>query len=292
MKHLKIIPAIILSFVLINNELSVNADSSIGNSEYDADTEVEIHDGYSFVAGQFATSFNSYEDYAEHYHDASESIGSGYPMSYYFENYDYIYLPTYLMDSVEDITCIFVTPRYVRVTYSIDGEEMDFYHYFLTDGEDSCEDFELTGGKIEVDGIIYYKIAEAALGEKAYCCNYDNSYFVFTAETDLENMGAVPFTKVYADSSIGEENGQLYCYNDSGEKESGWKEINGHSYYFRSSDKTAICGKAAKIGDVVYKFNDNGICKGKFTGYATQSDGSRVYYKDGVQTLSSFIHTT
>ena len=88
---------------------------------------------------------------------------------------------------------------------------------------------------------------------------------------------------VNADSSIGEENGQLYCYNDSGEKESGWKEINGHSYYFRSSDKTAICGKAAEIGDVVYKFNDNGICKGKFTGYATQSDGSRVYYKDGVQ---------
>lgn len=40
--------------------------------------------------------------------------------------------------------------------------------------------------------------------------------------------------------------------------------------------------KVLKIGGKAYYFDKDGICKGLYTGYAKKSDGTRVYYQNGV----------
>ena len=289
MKRTSLFAAVILSSFIVCNGISVSALNEDKNPKND----VEAHTGYSFVYEFSATYFNSYEDYAKHSYEASANIGLGgiYPMNRYLENYDYIYVPTYLKDNINDIVCVFVTPRYCRVTYQIDGKELDTFHYFFSDGEKSCEDIQpfideeksIQMGKMtyfEKDGCgaVYY-------GEdsdvSSYCCNYDNSFFEFNSDFDIERMGETPFVKLYIDEHLQEKDGNLYYINNDGTKSYGWKTINGHKYYFRKNTGMAIKNKKADISGCVYVFDDNGICKGKYTGYA-MTGNKKVYYKDGI----------
>lgn len=291
MKHLKFILAVILIMAVLSSSFSAYAlDDS--ESEYDVDSEIEVHTGYSFIYGQSsATSFESFDDYVKYSGEASKNIGLGdiYPMNYYFENYDYIYVPAFLKDKTDDILCIFISPRFCRVTYQVGDKTLDTYHYFKSDNSKSCEDCQEAfdnNDKTAVGNIAYYKNkgfgnkSETYIDGISYSCHFDKSFFEFSADFGLENMGDTPFVKVYVNEHMQEKDGKLYYMNDNNKPQSGWKTINGHKYYFRSSDKTAVCGKKAKIGGIVYSFNANGICKGKFTGYLMQN-GSKVYYKNG-----------
>lgn len=255
------------------NGISVSALNEDKNPNYD----VETHTGYSFVYENLATYFRSYDDYVEHAYEASCNLGLGdiYPMNFYFENYDYIYVPTFLKDKTDAIECIFITPRYCRVTYKVDDMTIDTYHYFRSDNENSCEDCPEAFQKISADNNFYQDT-------KWYYCCCDNSYFKFDRNFDLNDMGEAPFVKVYIDKHLQEKDGDLYYTDDSGKTQSGWKTVNGHEYYFCKSDGKAAAGKIMVIDGYAYKFNDNGICKGKYTGYAVKADGARVYYKNGV----------
>lgn len=295
MKHIKYISAIVLSMALMGSSLPVNAIDSAAAFEQECndDCEVDVFDGYSFIYGQDAVSFDSFDDYVKSSYKASKKIGLGdiYPMNCYLENYDYIYVPTYLKDKTDDILCVFVSPRFCRITYKVGNAELDTYHYFQSDGKKSCEDFQPAyddNNRTDIGDVVYFirkgygNKLETYKDKTAYCCNYNGSYLLFSTEFGLENMGEIPFTKVFVDKHMQEKNGKLYYMNDKNEPQSGWKTINGHKYYFRSLYKTAICGKNANIGGVVYSFNQNGICKGKFTGYTKDINGNRIRYKDGV----------
>lgn len=295
MKHVKYISAIILSMAILGSNFPVNAANNVtsNKSNYDFDNEIDVFDGYSFDYSQNAAIFDSFDDYIKSSYEASKKIGLGdiYPMNYYLENYDYIYVPTYLKDKTDDILCVFVSSRFCRITYKVGNAELDTYHYFQSDGKKSCEDFQPAyddNNRTDIGDVTYFvrkgygNKLETYKDKTAYCCNYDGSHLLFSTGFGLKNMGETPFSKVFVDKHMQEKNGKLYYMNDKNEAQSGWKTINGHRYYFRSSDKTAICGKKVSIGGIVYSFNQNGICKGKFTGYALDKNGNKICYKDGI----------
>lgn len=76
-----------------------------------------------------------------------------------------------------------------------------------------------------------------------------------------------------------EKNGKIYYVN--GEKYiTGWNKINDNLYYFKKSGE-AVTGSVT-IGGIRYKFNSDGICEGKYTGW-TRAGNKRFYYVDGVK---------
>lgn len=65
-----------------------------------------------------------------------------------------------------------------------------------------------------------------------------------------------------------------------------WAEIDGSRYYIKS-DGTVLT-KAAVIDGIRYKFDQSGVCQGKFTGI-TKSDKGRRYWKDGTPVKNKWI---
>lgn len=243
----------------------------------DDDYEISRFTGYYFDDCMDAIGFYSWSDYLTYSQEANKRVKG----DDYIDNYDYIYVPSLIANETENISQIFITPRYCKITYDINGENIDTSYYFIDDNKSESHEYSLYGvtegrKKTSSYGIDYYEY------NHEYYCNYDGKFFSFSSSLDINDMGSVPFVKVYIDKHIQENDGNLYYMNDNNEPQSGWKTINGHKYYFRSSDKTAVCGKVKKINGIVYIFNTNGICKGKYTGYALQQDGTKVYYKDGI----------
>ncbi|MCD7735622.1 MAG: hypothetical protein LUI07_01410 [Lachnospiraceae bacterium] len=77
---------------------------------------------------------------------------------------------------------------------------------------------------------------------------------------------------------VKESDGYTYYYVDS-VKQTGWATVNGNTYYFRKSDKSAPKGSATvgliKIGDYRYYFSSSGKM---YTGWKS-INGSRYYFK-------------
>lgn len=65
-----------------------------------------------------------------------------------------------------------------------------------------------------------------------------------------------------------------------------WAEIGGSRYYIKS-DGTVLT-KAAVIDGIRYKFDQSGVCQGKFTGI-TKSGKGRRYWKDGTLVKNKWI---
>ena len=66
----------------------------------------------------------------------------------------------------------------------------------------------------------------------------------------------------------------------------GWNEIDGNRYYIKS-DGTVLT-KSAVIDGIRYKFDESGICQGKYTGYTKSSKGKR-YWKNGELVKNKWI---
>ncbi len=60
--------------------------------------------------------------------------------------------------------------------------------------------------------------------------------------------------------------------------ETGWNEVEGKYCYITSDGLTKI--KSSTIKGVRYKFDENGVCQGKYTGF-TKSDKGLRYWKNG-----------
>lgn len=251
--------------------------STVNGEEFEGGEDIEQFNGYSLNYCMAAVVFDSWEDYVKYSPEAREAVKNDRNEGY-LEGYDYICVPAAYEDRLDDISQIFITPQYCLITFSADGRDIDFCHYFYADGLDYCYDYTESASKygnwyIAGDTDIY------KLGNKYYY-SYDNGYFYVNSLHGFDCPEDWQVTKVYTDSRFKEEGGSLFCISGDG-METGWKELNGHRYYFRSKDGSAVCGGLADIGGVVYSFNDNGVCNGAYTGYGLTGDGSRVYYRDG-----------
>lgn len=82
------------------------------------------------------------------------------------------------------------------------------------------------------------------------------------------------------DKGIVTDGGKIFFVNDNGTLASGWKTVDGKKYYFRKSGEAVT--KSTLIGGVRYKFGNDGVCAGAYTGW-TKSGGNRFYFVDGVK---------
>ena len=260
MKFRKIISAVLGAAVA----LTVGAETVLANEpseEYEIDT--------------VGITFSSYEDFAENSGKALSECDDRQFMKYS----DFIYLPSSLTERTEDISEILIAPTYCRTVFDIDGTTITSYHF--NDDRDYSSVKE-HGWKKDMNGTEVYLFTDnhSMGGGRMYYFEENGNYFALSVGADFGEAGSF-MTKVYTDDHLFEENGSLYYINDNGEKESGLKKVGGHYYYFQKNDKSAVTDKVIEINSTVYKFNENGVCMGKFTGYAVMSDGTRIYYKNG-----------
>lgn len=238
--------------------------------------------GYSFNAGAAGVTFNSWEDYVKYSPEAAEVMKDD-TYECYMKSHDFIYIPKEYEDKTDDISSIFITPEYYRITFDADGNKTEFCCYFYA-GDNNIEPFGYTsakknGEKSSVGNTALYETDNE--WESNIYFKYENSFFSVSTGFEFQTESDVRAVKLFTDSHFLEKDGSLFYISDKGKRETGWKELNGHRYYFRSKDGSAVCGGLADIGGVVYSFNDNGVCNGAYTGYGLTGDGSRVYYRDG-----------
>ncbi len=72
------------------------------------------------------------------------------------------------------------------------------------------------------------------------------------------------------------------------DSKAGWNNIDGDHYYVKADGTLAT--KPCVIKGVFYKFDQSGVCKGKYTGFAKISKGT-VYYKNGVRVRNKTLIT-
>ena len=261
---------IIIAFILCSLELfdiNVNAETLDNTDDY--------------YVTEFGVGFKSLKAFSDKRQLVYNAIkGSDSSAEKYLSDYDFIYIPSDKGNDTGDITDILITPRYCKVTF----KDCSFVCYYYADDNKSesheYTNFAVPNGKKETVNRIDYYLYEHPYEGGYYCCN-NGRYFCFSSDVDLKSCDGEPLTRVFLDKHFSESEGKLYYINDTGKKESGWKKIGDHKYFFRSSSKTAICGKVAKIGSYYYRFNANGICTGKYTGNI-KVNGKKVYCKNGV----------
>lgn len=232
--------------------------------------------GYYYNDSIAAIVFGSYEDFAEYSYEAFSVCYDGQ----FMKDADFLCLPSTLTERTEDITDITITPTYCRIIFDIDGTEIVSYSYKDDYRYSYVKDF---GWKKSVNSaeVYMYQDSNVLGGGNLYYFEENGKYYALSVGADFGEAGSF-MTKVFIDEHLYEEDGKLYYINDDGEKESGWKTVNGHDYYFRRSDCSAVSGKLFTIKGVTYKFTENGVCLGKFNGKAKTSDGGVACYENGI----------
>lgn len=245
---------------------------------FNTGVSISAAEGYSLNDELAASVYYSLEDYFEYSPEVREIVKND-TGGRYETKYNYICFPEALADKTDSISEIFITPTYCKTTFDLEDGKTEFCHYFDSDNDDSCYEFNLyaegrhkeTIGDSEVyildrPNISYFK--------------YDGCYFSVTNSNPVTEED-VTVVKLYADSHLQEKNGSLYYINDNGKQAKGWKTVGGNRYYFKKNGK-AVQNSTYKADGIMYKFNANGVCTEKYTGYIRKKDGSRVYYEDGV----------
>lgn len=77
---------------------------------------------------------------------------------------------------------------------------------------------------------------------------------------------------------ITEKDGAVFFVEEDGSYGTGWKTVDGKDYYFTKSGKALT--KSTVINGVRYKFGSDGVCLGRYTGFA-KSGEKYYYYLDG-----------
>lgn len=81
-----------------------------------------------------------------------------------------------------------------------------------------------------------------------------------------------------AAEGITEKDGLIFYVEEDGSYGTGWRTIDGRKYYFTKSGKALT--KSTVINGIRYKFGSDGVCLGRYTGFA-KSGGKYFYYLDG-----------
>lgn len=246
---------------------------------FNTGVSVSAAEGYSLNDELAASVYYSLEDYFEYSPEVRETVKNDTGGGRYETVCNYICLPASLADKTDSISEIVITPTCCETAFDTEDGRIIFSHYFSDDNCDSCYYFDFytddrhtkTIGDSEVyildrPNISYFK--------------YDGCYFSVTNSNPVTEED-VTVVKLYADSHLQEKNGSLYYINDNGKQAKGWKTVGGNRYYFKKNGK-AVQNSTYKADGIMYKFNANGVCTEKYTGYIRKKDGSRVYYEDGV----------
>lgn len=258
----KFIPAIVLAAALtFNTGVSVSAA-----------------DGYSLIDELAASVYYSLEDYFEYSLEVRETIKNDTGIRYE-TNYNYICVPEAFSDKTDSISEIIITLTYCKTTFDTEDGKTEFCHYFASDNSKSCYEFGLYAEGRQKETIGKSEVYSLDVPDMSYF-TYNGCYFSVTNSNPVTEED-VTVVKLYTDSHLQEKNGSLYYINDNGKQAKGWKTVGGNRYYFKKNGK-AVQSSTYKADGIMYKFNANGVCTGKYTGYIKKKDGSRIYYENGV----------
>lgn len=192
-------------------------------------------------------------------------------------------IPSGAADRLSEIIHITITPTYVSTMFNTDGKKYELYAYI--DKKAGENQYEVAQGQLS-EGL--YDSRKTTYGGKTVYFSQilgDGNY------TWKEN-GNYYWLRVYDCDGYCEDD-LHYCnitaYPLTGTEETaetGWKTIDGKQYYFDENGNKVT--KATTIDGVLYKFGDDGICSGKYSGWAKTKTG-RYYYKNGVKLKSCWI---
>lgn len=246
---------------------------------FNTGVSVSAAEGYSLNDELAASEYYSLEDYFEYSPEVREIVKNDTGSRRYETVCNYICLPASLADKTDSISEIFITPDYCKTTFDLEDGKTEFCHYFSSDNKDSCYYFEIYADGRHKETIGDSEIYGLNRTGTSYF-TYNGCYFSVTIGSPVTEDD-VTVVKLYADSHLQEKNSSLYYINDNGKQAKGWKTVGGNRYYFKKNGK-AVQNSTYKADGIMYKFNANGVCTGKYTGYIKKKDGSRVYYEDGV----------
>ena len=124
-------------------------------------------------------------------------------------------------------------------------------------------------GKIDMDE--WYKMYNSLSDEEKLALNFDPN-----SVTNPQSADDYSFYTVKGGFRKGKD--KLYYVYSDGSYAKGWQEIDGNTYYFNEKGEAAT--KSCIIDGIRYKFDSDGICGGKYTGW-TKKSGEYYYYKNG-----------
>ncbi|MBR1833370.1 MAG: hypothetical protein IJ784_13260 [Ruminiclostridium sp.] len=196
---------------------------------------------------------------------------------------DSLFVPSAVADNISDIAHIIITPTYVSTMFEKDSKIFELYAYI--DNKAGTNAYKIAQGQLSEGLYDSHKTTlggstlyfSQILGDGNYTWKEDGKYYwlrVYNStgynEDDLKfcSIVAYPLTETKVTS------------------EAGWKTIDSRKYYYDESGNKVT--KATTIDGVLYKFGNDGVCSGKYSGWARTKTG-RYYYKNGVKLKSCWI---
>ena len=196
---------------------------------------------------------------------------------------DSLSVPSAVADNISDIAHIIITPTYVSTMFEKDSKIFELYAYI--DKKAGENQYEVAQGQLSEglydsrkttsDGKTVY--FSQILGDGNYTWKEDGKYYWLRVyDCDGYSKADLKYCNITAYPLTGTEE----------TAETGWKTIDGKQYYFDENGNKVT--KATTIDGVLYKFGNDGVCSGKYSGWARTKTG-RYYYKNGVKLKSCWI---
>ena len=190
---------------------------------------------------------------------------------------DSLSVPSAVADNISDIAHIIITPTYVSTMFEKDSKIFELYAYI--DKKAGENQYEVAQGQLSEglydsrkttsDGKTVY--FSQILGDGNYTWKEDGKYYWLRVyDCDGYSKADLKYCNITAYPLTGTEE----------TAETGWKTIDGKQYYFDENGNKVT--KATTIDGVLYKFGNDGVCSGKYSGWARTKTG-RYYYKNGVK---------
>ena len=258
---------------------AVTAMSCAAVPSFAAGTD-SLYTAVSAVAGIEFESLADLETFKAAYKGESRIPDVEKEVSDWLLNTDGIYIPFALKNNTDGITNILITPTYVSVLFFLSDVRHELYSYTdaaagkraYESAQHSAENRLNDAHKVHNLGKTIYFKKSPTIGE--YYWTEGGEYFVLRVHSsDGFSEDAADMCGVYR-----------YRFAVSG---SGWRTEGGKTYYYKNGGPVT---KAAVIDGILYNFGSDGVCKGKYTGWARSSKG-RLYYKDGLALKNKWLKT-
>ncbi len=154
----------------------------------------------------------------------------------------------------------------------IESEYGEYYLEFEEENPDNLGSFFFS--LISYDGTTYHSGRKNANARRVY------SFKEIIKDCGVEDPAEIGLARYERLSEYG-----LFTF-EFADYTPGWNEIDGNRYYIKS-DGTVLT-KSAMIDGIRYKFDESGVCQGKYTGYTMTSKGKR-YWKNGELVKNKWI---
>jgi len=272
--------AFVLSVILAFSSLSLNAEAAeqrntvyISTQSVSSEATEYAHDIFSNISETEFKYLGLSESDAK-----SAVISDGFIAENLTENSESSYIFYYPVVSNGKISAM------MTVTYNSGKYGFQLGKDTMAENLNNLKTSYDSPAKIYVSPNAFY----AATSEGTFVLSYGLEYSLKSIEKETAKADALYKSNGYQDEQIvayGNANGKLtkikdkiYFIEANGKYAVGWQTVDGKQYYFRQDGSAVV--KNTVINGIRYRFDENGVCKGKYSGWVKKSD-KYYYYKNG-----------